>query len=91
MIRHRQWKLFPYLVGEYPASPEARGALYEISLLGEEALAGHPEAYVDSVVADMAAIAEQKYMVKVEAGAAAAAALDTTITSAMGDSLGASA
>ena len=80
---------FSFLVGEYPVSPQARGALYEISLLGEEALSRQLEAYVDSAVADTARIAEQKDAYRAEAAAAASAALDTTITSALADSLGA--
>ncbi len=81
---------FTHLVREYPVSPQARGALYEISLLGEKALRNQLEAYVDSAVADTARISAQKDLIRAEAAAMAAAAVDTSITStAVLDSLGA--
>lgn len=84
----RAVEAFSHLVGEYPVSPQARGALYEISLLGEQALSEQLEAYVDSAVADTASIAERKDEIRAEAAAMAAASLDTTITTPLADSLG---
>jgi hypothetical protein len=83
---------FSYLVREYPVSPQARGALYEIGLLGEKALRNQLEEYIDSAVADTARIAAEKDRVRAEAAAMAAASLDSSATSpAAPDSLGTAA
>ncbi len=79
---------FTHLIKEYPVSPQARGALYEVHLLGEEELKNQLESYVDSAVADTAKIAARKDEIRAEAAAMAAASLDSSITSPM-DSLGA--
>ena len=79
---------FSDLIRKYPVSPQARGALYEIHLLGEEAMSRQLEAYVDSAVSDTMRISEQKDMIRAEAAAMAAASIDTTITSSLTDSLG---
>ena len=83
-------EMFSYLAREYPVSPQARGALYEIGLLGEKALRNQLEAYIDSAVADTARIAAEKDRVRAEAAAMAAASVDSSATSpAALDSLGA--
>jgi TolA-binding protein len=79
---------FTHLVREYPVSPQARGALYEFHLLGEEELRNQLEAYVDSAVADTARIAARKDELRAEAAAMAVASLDSNSTSPA-DSLGA--
>jgi TolA-binding protein len=79
---------FARLAREYPVTPQARGALYEISLLGEEALSSQLEAFVDSAVADTARIAAEKERARVEAAALAAASVDSSAV-APEDSLGA--
>lgn len=80
---------FSHLAREYPVSPQARGAVYEIGLLGEEALKNQLEAHIDSAVTDTARIAEEKDRIRAEAAALAAASLDSTATQpAAADSLG---
>jgi len=78
---------FTHLIREYPVSPQARGALYEVHLLGKEELKSQLETYVDSAVADTAKIAARKDQIRAEAAAMAAASLDSSITSPV-DSLG---
>ncbi len=83
---------FSYLAREYPVSPQARGAVYEIGLLGEEALRNQLEAYIDSAVTDTARIAAEKDRIRAEAAALAAASVDSSATSpAAADSLGSAA
>ena len=83
---------FSYLAREYPVSPQARGAVYEIGLLGENALRNQLEAYIDSAVADTARIAAEKDRIRAEAAAMAAASVDSSTTSpTAADSLGAAA
>ncbi len=81
---------FSHLIRKYPVSPQARGALYEVHLLGEEELRNQLEAYLDSAVADTARISARKDQLRAEAAAMAAASLDSSIT-LPGDSVGAMA
>jgi TolA-binding protein len=95
----RAVEAFTSLIRGYPISPQARGALYEVGLLGEEALSNQLEAYVDSAVADTARIAHEKDRIKAEASSMAASSLDSSLTSpavtesvkAPADSIGAKA
>ena len=83
---------FSNLAREYPVSPQARGAAYEIGLLGEEGLRNQLEAYIDSAVADTARISAEKDRLRAEAAAMAAASVDSSTTfPAAGDSLRAAA
>ena len=83
---------FSYLAREYPVSPQARGAVYEVGLLGEKALRNQLEAYIDSAVADTARVAAEKDRIRAEAAAMAAATVDSSATSPAGaDSLGVAA
>ena len=84
----RAVEAFRHLVREYPVSPQARGAVYEIGLLGEEALSRQLEAYIDSAAADTARIAEEKDRIRAEAAALAVSSLDSIeVSQAAADSL----
>jgi TolA-binding protein len=80
---------FTHLIREYPVSPQARGALYEVHLLGEEELKNQLEAYVDSAVADTARVAARKEEIRAEAAASAAASTDSTVAAQPAESPGA--
>ncbi len=83
---------FSHLAREYPVSPQARGAVYEIGLLGEEALRNQLEAHIDSAVAESARITAAKDEIRAEAAALATASVDSSATSpAAADRLGAAA
>jgi hypothetical protein len=80
---------FSELIREYPVSPQARGAVYEIGLLGEEALKNQLEAYIDSAVTDTMRISAEKERIRAEAAGLAAASVDSSATlPAGGGSLG---